>query len=64
MPDYALCKNEECKKRYTCRRFNMKPDPDHQNYVLIDNWEKCTVYWPMGITVDCVFPECINGNKR
>lgn len=45
MPDYAACKETKCKKKNTCARYRMEPDPCRQSYFMDMDPEECIHYW-------------------
>lgn len=46
MPDISMCYNINCKKRFSCYRYIVKPDEYWQSYAYFnkDSQDKCHYY--------------------
>lgn len=44
MPDIAMCKNENCKKKLKCYRYTATPSEYRQSYMNFTR-EDCSYFW-------------------
>jgi len=53
MPDYSMCLNKSCPRRYNCARYMMKPNAHRQSYMSYEA-ATCDSFWPVS---NCGYPQ-------